>query len=191
MFTGIITNTGKLESYEKGNFIVSVDSKFVSKTKPGDSMAVNGVCLTVEKKKKDKLFFFVMFETIKRTNLSGLKVGSMLNLEKPITARTFLSGHLVQGHVDGQGEVKKIEIKDQSREVEIKPTPTILKFLVAKGSVTLNGISLTIAKLNKNSLVVGIIPHTWQNTNLKEIKIGNKVNIEIDIIAKYVKKFLN
>ncbi len=190
MFTGIITHTAKLESATKGVFVVKTDPKFVSKTKIGDSIAVSGVCLTVEKKTKDKLNFSVVPETLKRTNLGDLKTGSILNLEQSVTMQTFLSGHLVQGHVDGVGKVKKIKQQGNSRELEVAVDNLIMKFLVEKGSVALNGISLTIAKLNKKSLVVAIIPHTWQTTSLKDVKVNDKINIEIDIVAKYIKKFL-
>ncbi|MBI5221727.1 MAG: riboflavin synthase [Candidatus Magasanikbacteria bacterium] len=190
MFTGIITNTATLYSSKKGVFVVGVDSKFISKTKIGDSIAVSGVCLTVEKKGKDRLVFSVMPETLTRTNLGALKAGSLLNLERSVTMTTLLSGHLVQGHVDGVGEIKKIKKQGNSREIEIVVSPSILKFLVEKGSVALNGVSLTIAKIKKDSFVVAIIPHTWQETNLKEFKPGDLVNIEIDIVAKYIKKFL-
>lgn len=170
---------------------MSIDRRFASKTKVGDSVAVNGVCLTVEKKKAENIYFSVMPETLKRTNLASLKVGSQLNLEYSVTMQTLLSGHLVQGHVDGLGEVKRIKKQGNSHEVEIAAPAEILQFLAVKGSVALNGISLTIANLNKNSLVVAIIPHTWKNTNLKDIKIKDKINIEVDIVAKYIKKFLN
>ena len=190
MFTGIITHTAKFESGQKGVFVVSTEPKFVSKTKIGDSISVNGVCLTVEKKQKNKLNFSVVPETLKRTNFVGLKNGSVLNLEQSVTMQTFLSGHLVQGHVDGVGEIKAIKKQGNSQEIEIKAKADVMKFFVEKGSVALNGISLTIVKLNKSSLVVAIIPHTWQTTNLKEVKVGDKMNIEIDIVAKYIKKFL-
>lgn len=190
MFTGIITNTAKLESTKQGVFVVIVDPKFVSKTKIGDSISVNGVCLTVEKKTKNKISFSVVPETLKRTNLGGLKAGSVLNLESSLTLQTLMSGHIVQGHVDGVGKIKEIKKEGNSREVEIEVGSNVLVFLVEKGSVALNGISLTIAKLNKKSFVVAVIPHTWQKTNLKDISVGDQINIEIDIVAKYIKKFL-
>ncbi len=190
MFTGIITHTAKLHSAKQGVFGVVADSSFVSKTKIGDSISVNGVCLTVEKKEKDKLLFSVVLETLKRTNLGALKIGNTLNLEQSVTMQTFLSGHLVQGHIDGVGKVKEIKKLGNSREVEIEAQANILNFLVEKGSVALNGISLTIARLKKKSFVVSVIPHTWEVTNLKDVKSGDNINIEIDIIAKYIKKFL-
>lgn len=190
MFTGIITNTANLQSVRQGVFVVSSDNKFIASIKIGDSVAVSGVCLTVEKKEKNKIFFSVVPETLKRTNLSRLKIGSVMNLEKSMTLSTLLSGHLVQGHVDGLGTIKTIKIQGNSREIEVEVKADILKFLVEKGSVALNGISLTISKLKNKSFEVAIIPHTWISTNLKEIKIGDEVNIEIDIVAKYIKKFL-
>ncbi len=190
MFTGIITHTAKLFSAKQGVFVVQTDHKFVSKTKIGDSIAVNGVCLTVEKKTKDKLSFSAVPETLKRSNLGDIKVGEELNLEMSLTMQTFLSGHLVQGHVDGIGEIKEIKKQGNSREIEIIPQKDVMEFLVEKGSVALNGISLTVAKLKSKSFVIAVIPHTWQNTNLKNVKLGDKINIEIDVVAKYIKKFL-
>lgn len=190
MFTGIITNTAKLESAKQGVFVVTVEPEFVSKTKIGDSISVNGVCLTVEKKNKNKIFFSVIPETLKRTNLGGLKTGSVLNLEMSLTLQILMSGHMVQGHVDGVGKIKKIKKEGNGHEIEIEAEPSVLEFLVEKGSVAINGISLTIAKLNKKSFVVAMIPHTWKKTNLKDMDVGDKINIEIDIVAKYIKKFL-
>lgn len=190
MFTGIITHTAKLESAKQGVFVVTVEPEFVSKTKIGDSISVNGVCLTVEKKNKNKIFFSVIPETLKRTNLGGLKTGSVLNLEMSLTLQILMSGHMVQGHVDGVGKIKKIKKEGNGHEVEIEAEPSVLEFLVEKGSVAINGISLTIAKLNKKSFVVAMIPHTWKKTNLKDMDVGDKINIEIDIVAKYIKKFL-
>ncbi len=190
MFTGIITNTARLRSSKKSVFAIEAKEKFVSQTKIGDSVAVSGVCLTVEKKEKDKLFFSVMPETLKRTNLGTLKTGSLLNLEQSVTMKTLLSGHLVQGHIDGVGKIKEIKKQGNSREIRITASPSILKFLVEKGSVALNGVSLTVAKLKKDSFWVAVIPHTWQETNFKKAGLGDEVNIEIDIVAKYIKKFL-
>ncbi|MCX6779653.1 MAG: riboflavin synthase [Candidatus Magasanikbacteria bacterium] len=190
MFTGIITHTAKLFSVKQGVFVMQTDPKFVSKTKIGDSIAVNGVCLTVEKKTKDKLSFSAVPETLKRSNLGDVIIGEELNLDMSLTMQTFLSGHLVQGHVDGIGEIKEIKKQGNSREIEISVEKDTMRFLVEKGSIALNGISLTIAKLKSKSFVIAVIPHTWQNTNLKNIKLGDKINIEIDVVAKYIKKFL-
>lgn len=190
MFTGIISHTVKLSYLKQNVFVVRINSKFVSKTKIGDSVAVNGICLTVEKKTKDSLFFSVVPETVQRTNLVSLKLNSILNLERSVTIQTFLSGHLVQGHVDGCGKVIKIQKQGSGHEVEVEVEKKIINFLVEKGSITLNGVSLTIAKLKKKSFVIVVIPHTWQETNLREIEIGEKINVEIDIVAKYIKKFL-
>lgn len=190
MFTGIITHVAKLESVKQGVFVVTTDPKFVSKTKIGDSISVNGVCLTVEKKNKNKIFFSVVPETLKRTNFGSLKIGSVLNLESSLTLQTLMSGHIVQGHVDGVGRIKNIKKEGNGHEIEVEVGVSVLGFFVEKGSVALNGISLTVAKLNKKSFVVAVIPHTWQKTNLKDIKIGDQINIEIDIVSKYIKKFL-
>ena len=190
MFTGIITHIGISKPSSKNSLVLKIDLGFVSAIKIGDSVAVNGVCLTVEKKQKDQLYFAIMPETLNRTNLGLLKEGSKLNLEKSVTAQTFLSGHLVQGHTDGIGKIKTINKNGNSKELEVKTNNSILGFLVEKGSVSLNGVSLTIVKLNKNSFVVAVIPHTLSQTNLKDLKVGDSINIEVDILSKYIKKFL-
>lgn len=189
MFTGIITHVGKFKPSTRNSLVLKTTAGFVSNIKIGDSVAVNGVCLTVEKKQKDQLGFAVMPETLKRTNLGILKEGSRLNLEKSVTVQTFLSGHFVQGHIDGVGKIKGIKKNGNSKEIEVKTDASILGFLVEKGSVSLNGVSLTIAKLNKNSFVVAVIPHTLLKTNLKDLEVGDTINIEVDILAKYIKKF--
>jgi len=190
MFTGIITHIGILQPSTKNYLVLKTTTGFVSKIKIGDSVAVNGVCLTVEKKQNDQLGFVVMPETLKRTNLGLLKNGSKLNLEKSVTVQTFLSGHFVQGHIDGVGQVKKINKNGNSKEIEVNINASILGFLVEKGSVSLNGVSLTMVKLTKSGFVVAIIPHTLSKTNLKDLEVGDIINIEVDILAKYIKKFL-
>ena len=191
MFTGIISNLGKVKSNKNGTLSISANKKIVSSLKIGDSVAVNGVCLTVSKKTPVNLDFIVMPETEGRTNFSMLKTGGLVNLETAATPKTFLSGHFVQGHVDGVGEISEIKNNGNSRLIKIKIAPTLNRYVVRKGSIAINGISLTVVSCDKSSFVVAIIPHTWENTVLHSVKIGDKVNIEVDVLAKYLEKFLN
>ena len=191
MFTGIISNLGKVQNIKNGILKISTDKKLVGKLKVGDSVAVNGVCLTVSKKINNNLEFVVMPETEDRTNFNILKVGGLVNLETAATLNTFLSGHVVQGHVDGVGEILEIKKEGNSRVLKIKISSELNKYIVKKGSITVNGISLTVVGCDKKSFSVSIIPHTWDNTIFHQVKVVDKVNIEVDILAKYLEKFLN
>ncbi len=191
MFTGIITHLGKLKKRKDSIFVFSTKSDFLKQLKKGDSVAVNGVCLTlISPPKKNSFCVEVMPETLKRTNLGDLKIGDYVNLELPLRPNTFLSGHFVQGHVDGKGTICDIKKEKNSWIFKFKAKREILKYLVQKGSVAVNGISLTVIDVKKDFFTVGIIPHTWKNTQLQFSKIGDKVNIEVDIISKYLYKFL-
>ncbi len=192
MFTGIVENLGKLEKKQNSTFIFSAKSIFCNKIKKGTSISVNGVCLTVVTKPTKTTFLVeVIPETQDKTILGKIKDKDVVNLEFPATVKTFLSGHLVQGHIDGVGQLKKIDIVGNSRVLKIRTSKPILDYIVKKGSVTLNGISLTVVSVDKNFFTVAIIPFTWENTMLSQIKIGDWLNIETDILGKYLKKFLN
>lgn len=192
MFTGIVENLGKLEKKQNSTFIFSAKSIFCNKIKKGTSISVNGVCLTVVTKPTKTTFLVeVIPETQDKTILGKIKDKDVVNLEFPATVKTFLSGHLVQGHIDGVGQLKKIDIVGNSRVLKIRTSKPILDYIVKKGSVTLNGISLTVVSVDKNFFTVAIIPFTWENTILSQIKIGDWLNIETDILGKYLKKFLN
>lgn len=180
MFTGIIEELGTVKTITKDTLSVAA-KVVVSETKLGDSIAVNGVCLTVKKITNNILEFNVMSETLQSTNLGELQSGEPVNLERAATLATRLGGHLVSGHIDTTGKVKKIGDK-----LVIDFEPRFTKYIVEKGSIAINGASLTIQKKSKNSVTIGIIPHTLDNTNLKYLKPKAKVNLEFDMIGKYV-----
>jgi len=191
MFTGIITNIGKFIRRTNRFFIFQADESVCEKLYPGVSIAVNGVCLTVCKTTSKNLFSVtVMPETTKRTMLGNLNENDFVNLELPVTAENFLAGHIVQGHIDGTGILEDIVLKGDSRFLKITVSPELNKYIVEKGSIAINGISLTVIKAENTYFTVGIIPYTWTHTMLRYVKIGEQVNLENDIIAKYVDKLL-
>lgn len=191
MFTGIITHTGKFAGKKGEIFSFRTEESMCKKLVLGSSIAVNGVCLTVCKKPlKTSFSVAVMPETIKKTMLGILQKGDLVNLELPMTPESFFAGHIVQGHIDDTGVVAGIAPEGKSRILEISVSSEVGKYIVEKGSVALNGISLTVIKAGKTYFTVGIIPHTWINTMLQKIKIGDLVNIETDILAKYIKKLI-
>jgi len=190
MFTGIITNLGTVYQKTATGLIIKTGKDFLVKLKKGDSVAVDGICLTVVACGKHSFETDVMPETVSKTNIQYLKQGDLVNLEMPATANSFLSGHLVQGHVDGVGRLQSIVKENNSYILKFSLPPALSKYVVEKGSVAVNGISLTVIKITKNYFTVGIIPHTWEETMLRTIKVGDVVNLETDIIAKYLEKLL-
>lgn len=191
MFTGIITNLGKLNKKEGAVFTFFTDKAFCKKIKKGISVAVNGACLTVFKKpSKNSFSVEVMPETMNKTMLKHLKTDDLVNLELPATPQSFLSGHIVQGHIDGVAKLLSINKYENSYLLKFAIPNSLSKYTVEKGSIAINGISLTIIGANKNYFTVGIIPYTWNNTMLHKIKTGDFVNIEVDILAKYAEKLL-
>src|SRR6056297_3168159 len=179
MFTGIIQKVGKfqrkIKEHNNYKLIINVDN-FLEDVSIGDSIAVNGICLTVVKINSDFFTVDVMPETVRFTNIENFKKGDRINLEKALRPNNFMGGHIVNGHIDGTGELKKISKKGNSRILEIEVGRDITKYLVDKGSIALNGISLTILDFTKNSFRVSIIPETWESTNLKYINPKNKIN---------------
>lgn len=191
MFTGIITQTGKFTGKEDQLFNFRADEKVCKKLSLGASIAVNGVCLTVCKlRAKNSFSVMVMPETIKKTTLGSVQENDLVNLELPVTPEGFLAGHIVQGHVDGTGVIADIGKKGNSRILKIEVSSKLSKYIVEKGSVAINGISLTVIQAEKTYFTTGIIPYTWENTMLQAIKIGDRVNIETDILAKYIDKLI-
>src|SRR3989338_264541 len=191
MFTGIITHLGKVDSITKSCYTFSADRSFFQKLGQGGSVAVNGVCLTVNARPKTYLFSIeVMPETVKKTTIGTLKLGDYVNLELPLSADALFEGHMVQGHVDGTGMIKKIKSEGNSHIFTIKVKSDLSYYLIDKGSIAVNGISLTIIKAGQSSFTVGVIPYTWKTTMLQYSKTGDPVNIEVDILAKYVEKFI-
>lgn len=194
MFTGIIEEMGIVKSI-KSKVITIEANKIFDDLKLGDSVAVNGTCLTVssfEGKTSPKIFNAdITSETLSRTNLGDLKSGFKVNLERALTLNGRLGGHIVSGHIDGTGIIKNISKNAEDIELTIEVPPNLMKYIIEKGSVAVDGISLTVAKVNKNYFSVAIIPHTLKETILYYKKAGDKVNIENDIIGKYVEKLLS
>lgn len=188
MFTGIITNMGKFVSLEKKTFpTLTIECDLQGKVKIGDSVAVNGACLTAVEIKDKQYKFNLSRETLNLSNFADLSRGSYVNLELPLTLQDFLSGHLVSGHLDGVVRVKSINKGSESTKFSfIYRDREWSKFLVHKGSVTLNGVSLTITEAKGAYFSAAIIPHTLAATNLKYLKTGERVNIELDLIGKYL-----
>ncbi len=194
MFTGIIEelgSIGRLDSDAHGARILVVAENVTDGTKDGDSIAVNGVCLTALDVSKKSFAADVSRETLEISTLGSLKVGSRVNLERAVTPSTRLGGHIVQGHVDARGKFLQAKSEGDFWTVRIGFPKEIGQFLVYKGSVSVEGISLTIAKLADEFFEIAVIPKTWQLTNLSTLKPGDEVNLEADVIAKYVERILN
>ncbi len=193
MFTGIIEETGILRDIKKKEDYLRLKieaERVLEETKIGDSIALNGVCLTVTDLEENSFFADVMPATFNRTNLSRLNRGERINLERALSLNSRLGGHIVQGHVDEVGIVKKLERKGNAWEIYIGCSPEFLANTVERGSVAVDGISLTIAELGDDFFRVGVIPHTQASTNLNGIRAGQAVNLEGDILARYVQRFL-
>ena len=188
MFTGIILKMGKLVSLEKKNKIeMTINVDLSEDIKIGDSIAVNGTCLTLIEMSSNKYKFNLSKETLRLSNFNDLRPGSFVNIELPLALNDFVSGHLVSGHLDGTVRVKSINRSVESSKICFTyQDNSWKKFLVYKGSVTLNGISLTIIDVKGSFFSVNVIPHTFDTTNFKYLKIGERVNIELDLIAKYL-----
>jgi riboflavin synthase len=193
MFTGIIEELGSVRSVEaRGeNARIVIDARVVTAgTNHGDSIAVNGVCLTALDIHDDSFAADVSRETLLRSTLGGLKPGAPVNLERAVTPQTRLGGHMVQGHVDARGQFVSVDSHGESWTLRIAYPPEIARYLVFKGSVAVEGISLTIADLAEDYFEIAIIPKTWEVTNLSHLKPGDSVNLEVDVIGKYVERLL-
>lgn len=194
MFTGIIEETGKVETVAKGSnsaVITIAADKVLEDTKIGDSIAVNCVCLTVTSMSGSKFSADVMAETLRRSSLGSLKHGSKVNLERAMAADGRFGGHIVSGHIDGVGVISSFEKEGNAVWVEIETPAKILRYIVEKGSVAIDGISLTVAKLTDSSFAVSVIPHTGEETTLLNKKTGDIVNLENDIVGKYVERLMS
>lgn len=193
MFTGIIEELGRVRVVEPNgeNARIVVAAHTVTEdTKHGDSIAVNGVCLTALDIQKDSFAADVSRETLDRSTLGRLKAGAAVNLERAVTPATRLGGHMVQGHVDATGRFTSVQNHEGSWTVRISYPPDIARYLVFKGSVAVEGISLTIANLTDDYFEIAIIPKTWEVTNFSQLQPGDEVNLEVDVIAKYVERIL-
>lgn len=193
MFTGIIEELGTIRKITnaKDGARLEVSAKMVlSDVKPGNSIAVNGVCLTVVDYAADWFAADVSAETLRRTSLKQSRIGSRVNLERAMSATSRFGGHIVQGHVDGTGEFLESKAVGESWAVRIGFPAELARFIVEKGSITVDGISLTVAALGANWFEIAVIPHTWTVTNLSTLARGAAVNLEVDIIAKYVERMI-
>jgi riboflavin synthase len=194
VFTGIVEETGKVEAFDRhksGARLLIGCSRVLSDMTLGASIAVNGVCLTAVDIRQDGFSADLSPETLARTTLEELHPGASVNLERPLSLQTRLGGHLVQGHVDGTGTIEALrKIGDGNWELLVRVPQDLERFLVYKGSITIDGISLTIASVNDAVVKVAIIPHTHEVTNLPARKAGDRVNIECDVIARYVARLL-
>lgn len=194
MFTGIIEEVGTVKSIiiNANNALITINcQKVLEKTKIGDSIAIDGVCQTVTEITSNTFSAEISSETLKITSFSKYKTRNAVNLERALLLGSRLGGHIVSGHVDGLGCVKSIQKQNEFYTLKIELNKENSKYVVKKGSVTVNGISLTIADITQTEIILAIIPHTFENTNLKNLKIGDFVNIEVDILAKYVEKILS
>jgi len=193
MFTGIVEELGQVADIEPLNEAVRLSVKgpeVASDARPGDSIAVNGVCLTVVTKKKGVFTADVMLQTLANTSLGSLRVGAPVNLERAVTPATRLGGHIVQGHVDGTGTIVSRTPSEHWELVEISLPFELNRYLVDKGSITVDGISLTVAEVGAESFTVSLIPETLTRTTLGFKQPGDVVNLEVDVIAKYVEKMV-
>lgn len=193
VFTGIIEEKGVVKSITNGSTsaVLTIGCKRVLEgTKLGDSIAVNGVCLTVTSMGSDYYTADIMHETLNRSSLGGLKAGSSVNLERAMAADGRFGGHIVSGHIDSTGNILNIEEDDNAIWYHIGAKPDTIKYIVEKGSIAIDGISLTVVAVDNTGFKVSTIPHTRKETNLSERKIGDIVNLECDIIGKYVEKLM-
>lgn len=194
MFTGIIEEIGVIKKITKGvnsEKLLIQCNKVLEETKLGDSICTNGVCLTVTDINDHSFQADVMTETLLRSNLGNLTLGSEVNLERALTLSSRLGGHIVSGHIDGVGKIVSLKRIDNSIEVTIEAKLSILKYIIEKGSITIDGISLTVTYVDNKAFKVCIIPHTGENTILLKKKVGESVNLECDILGKYVERLLS
>ena len=192
MFTGIIESVGQimLLNNKQGDLEIKIKYKFtcLNDISLGDSVSVNGICLTVKKFNKNFMYFDLSNETISR--ISELRVGEMVNLESSLRINSKISGHFVFGHIDGIAKLTRKDIKSRSEEWTVKPPKKLMKYISEKGSISINGVSLTVNSVQENSFKINLIPYTLEHTTLKNFNIGNKMNIEVDMLARYVETIL-
>ena len=190
MFTGLVAGTGTVESLERdgGGMRLRVRSELASELSAGDSIAVNGVCLTAVDPDPAGFSADVMAETLRRSSLGPLGTGDAVNLELPLRAGDRLGGHIVQGHVDGTGEVESVREEGLSRVVRIAAPDELLRYVVEKGSIAVEGVSLTVSAVDGDAFEVSLIPETLERTTLGAAAPGRTVNLEVDVLAKYVEK---
>jgi riboflavin synthase len=192
MFTGLVQGIGSVAEIERSDdgARITIATSLVAELSAGDSIAINGVCLTAVTFHDGSFAVDAMNETLARTSLGELASGSEVNLELPLRATDRLGGHVVQGHVDGLGEVLERHDDGFARRVRIEAAPEVLRYVVEKGSIAVDGVSLTVTEVDQRSFTVSLIPETLQRTNLGGIDTGGRVNLEVDVLAKYVEKLM-
>jgi riboflavin synthase len=193
MFTGIVEAVGtvmRMGESTPGAYRLEVESPIASEIEIGDSLSINGVCLTVVTQSANRLGFDLLAETVRRSNLGDLRLGDLVNLERAMAAMGRFDGHIVQGHVDVAAKLLAIEPVGQDHRMEIELPREFALYVVFKGSIAVNGVSLTVAELHEDRFVNWIIPHTWSVTNFHRLRPGGRVNLEFDLIAKYVERLL-
>ena len=188
MFTGIVEEVGHVASVSPNRLTIFAE-KISRSVNRGDSIDVNGICLTVTEFDRKSFTVDVMEETFYRTTLRYLQAGSPVNLETAATLQKPLGGHLVQGHVDDTGEIEAIDQHDDTVVIGISASPRVMRYIVEKGFIAVDGISLTVVNHDRAGFTVSIVKFTWANTRLRDLSLGDKVNLEADIIAKYVERF--
>jgi riboflavin synthase len=193
MFTGIIEEIGHISAIKfipNGKQLNIVAKTVLTDTKIGDSISVNGVCLTVIQTAQDNFWAEAVGETLKKTTVNLLKTSAVVNLERALQLQSRLGGHIVQGHVNAVGKITNITKLGDNYLLEFNIPDDIRKYIINEGSICIDGISLTVAEIRNNIVKISVIPHTWQNTNLQYRKIGDKINIETDVLAKYIENML-
>lgn len=193
MFTGLVADKGRVIGISRGidSAVVEIESALVEQLNIGDSISVNGVCLTAIELEKKSFKADVMIQTLKLTSLGDIRVGSLVNLELAARLETRLGGHIVQGHVDGVAEVRENSTGEKWNKFVIQVPQSLTKYIVNQGSITVDGVSLTVGEIKEDLLTLWLIPETLAKTNLGEKSQGDKVNIEVDVIAKYVERLMS
>ena len=193
MFTGLVADKGEVLALDmkEDSALITIKSKLLTDVKIGDSISVNGVCLTVISKTNESFQSDVMVQTLKLSSLGKLKVGDPVNLELAMAANSRMGGHIVQGHVDGIATVKENSSGEKWNKFVIEIPKELTKYVVNQGSITIDGVSLTVGSILKNEVTLWLIPETLAKTNLSDKTSGNQVNVEVDILAKYVERLVN
>jgi riboflavin synthase len=189
VFTGLVHGTGAVGGLTGGR--LTVETPLGADLKPGDSVAVNGVCLTAAEVSGDGFAADVMDETLRRSSLGRLAPGDAVNLELPLRPADRLGGHVVQGHVDGLGRVRDVRDEGFARVVTVEADPALLRYVVEKGSIAVDGVSLTVSALEDEAFAVSLIPETLERTTLGRVRAGDEVNLEVDVLAKYVERLID
>ena len=192
MFTGLVLGVGRIASVDRSESgaRIAVETPLVAELQTGDSIAVNGVCLSATSLQNGSFLADAMNETLSRTSLGDLAPGAQVNLELPLRASDRLGGHVVQGHVDGVGRIASVTEDGFARRVQVDAPADVLRYVIEKGSIAVDGVSLTVTGVDSRSFTVSLIPDTLLRTNLGHAAVGDRVNLEVDVLAKYVEKLI-